>query len=86
MNVLKITDVHLEVVKMTNFMLCVLFCFYQNKKKKNAFSGGSPSSAEGVGSIPSWKAAILYASQPKKQNIKQKLCCNKFSEDFKGST
>ena len=67
MNVLKITGVHLEIVKMANFILCVLLCFVFTtiKRKKNAFSGGSPSSAEGVGSIPGWEAAIPYASQPK---------------------
>ena len=48
-------------------MCFALFCFYHNKKKKNAFSGGSPSSAEGVGSIPGWEATIPYASQPKKK-------------------
>ena len=65
MNVLKITDVHLEIVKMANFMLCVFLCFVFTtikKKKKKPSSGGPPSSAEGVGSIPGWEATIPYAS------------------------
>ena len=42
-----------------------------------------PSNAGGVGSIPGRGAKIPHASQPKKQNIKQKQYCNKFNKDFK---
>ena len=42
-----------------------------------------PSKAEGVGLIPGWGARTPRASQPKKQNIKQKQYCNQFSKDFK---
>ena len=42
-----------------------------------------PSNAEGESSIPGQGAKILYASQPKNQNIKQKQYCNKFNKDFK---
>ena len=45
--------------------------------------GTSSTNAEGAGSIPGRGAKILHASQPKNQNIKQKLYCNTFSEDFK---
>lgn len=43
------------------------------------------SNAEGVGSIPGEIAKIPHTSWPKKQNIKQKQYCNKFSKDFKKS-
>ena len=47
----------------------------------------SPSSAGGLGSIPSLGAKISVASWPKKQKIKQKQYCSKFNEDlFKWST
>ena len=42
-----------------------------------------PSNAGSAGSSPGWGAKIPYAFWPKNQNIKQKLYCNKFSEDFK---
>ena len=42
----------------------------------------SPSNAGVAGLIPSWGARIPHASQPKKQNIKQKQNCNKFNKDF----
>ena len=42
-----------------------------------------PSSAEGEGSIPVWRAKIPCASWPKNQNIKQKQHHNKFNKDFK---
>ena len=42
-----------------------------------------PSKAGGVGLIPGQGAKIPHASWTKKQNIKQKLCCNKFNKDFK---
>ena len=43
----------------------------------------SPSSAEGVDSIPGQGARIPHASWPKNQkNIKQKQCCDKFNKDF----
>ena len=42
-----------------------------------------PSNTGNVGLIPGWKAKILHASQPKKQNIKWKQYCNKFNKDFK---
>ena len=35
------------------------------------------------GSTPGQGTKIPYASQPKKQNIKQKQYCNKFKKDFK---
>ena len=41
------------------------------------------SNAEGVGSIPGEIAKIPHTTWPKKQNIKQKQYCNKFSKDFK---
>ena len=41
------------------------------------------SSAGGAGSIPGRGAGIPGASQPKKQNRKQKQYCNKFKKDFK---
>ena len=43
----------------------------------------SLSNAGVSGSIPGQKARIPQASQPKKQNIKQKQFCNKFNKDFK---
>ena len=43
----------------------------------------SPSNAGGVGSIPGRGTKIPHASGPKKQNMKQKQYCNKFSKDFK---
>ena len=43
----------------------------------------SPSNAGGMGLIPGKEARIPQASQPKKQNIKQKQFCNKFNKDFK---
>ena len=36
-----------------------------------------------MGLIPGQAAKMPHASWPKKQNIKQKLCCNKFNKDFK---
>ena len=42
-----------------------------------------PSKAEGVGLIPGWGARTPRASQPKKQNIKQKQYCRQFDKDFK---
>ena len=52
------------------------------------FPGGPvvkiPSSNAGsADSSPCWGAKIPYAFWPKNQNIKQKLYCNKYSEDFK---
>ena len=52
------------------------------------FPGGSvvkilPSNARGKGLIPSWEVKIPYASQPGKQNIKQKQYCNKFNKSFR---
>ena len=39
---------------------------------------------QGVGgSTPGQGTKIPYASQPKKQNIKQRQYCNKFKNDFK---
>ena len=38
-----------------------------------------PSNAGGMGLLPGQEAKILYASQPKHQNIKQKQYCNKFN-------
>ena len=43
----------------------------------------SLSSAGDAGSIPGRGAKIPHASQPKKQDIKQEQCCNKFTKDFK---
>ena len=42
-----------------------------------------PSKAEGVGLIPGCGARTPCASQPKKQNIKQKQYCSQFNKDFK---
>ena len=39
--------------------------------------------SRGAGVIPGQRAKILHASWPKKQNIKQKQCSNKFNKDFK---
>ena len=52
------------------------------------FPGGpvvktSPSNAGGSRSFPGWDTKIQHASQPKNQNIKQLLYCNKFNKDFK---
>ena len=52
------------------------------------FPGGpvvktSPSNAGGAGSLPSQRAKIPHALQPKNQNTKQKQYCNKFNKDFK---
>ena len=41
----------------------------------------SPSSAEGVGSIPGQGTKIPCATWPQKQNIKQKQSYNKFNKD-----
>ena len=43
----------------------------------------SPSNAGSAGSIPSKGTKIPHALGPRNQNIRQKLCCNKFNEDFK---
>ena len=44
----------------------------------------SPSSVCGDADLtPGWGARIPHASEPKKQNIKQKQYCNKFNKDFK---
>ena len=42
-----------------------------------------PSKAEGVGLIPGYGARTPRASQPRKQNIKQKQFCSQFHKDFK---
>ena len=42
-----------------------------------------PFNAGGSCSFPGWDTKIPHASQPKNQNIKQKLYCNKFNKDFK---
>ena len=42
-----------------------------------------PSSVGGTGSILGWGTKILHASQPKHQNIIQKLYCNKFNKYVK---
>ena len=42
-----------------------------------------PSNAGGMGSIRGLGAKIPHASQPKKQNIKQKQYGNKFNKDCK---
>ena len=44
--------------------------------------GTLPCSSGDAGLFPDWKAKISRASGPKKQNIKQKQYCNKFSKDF----
>ena len=61
---------------------CFLFVHHMVHKRVRTwdFPGGpvvktSPSNAGG--------AKIPHASQPKKQNIKQKQNCNKFNKDFK---
>ena len=41
-----------------------------------------PSNAGRAGSVPGRAAKIPHASRPKNQNIKWKLCCNKFNKDF----
>ena len=41
-----------------------------------------PSSARGVGSIPSWEAKIPHALGRKNQNIKLKQYFNKFNKNF----
>ena len=43
----------------------------------------SPANAGSGDLIPGWGAKIPHALWPKKQNIKQKQYCNKFSRDFK---
>ena len=42
-----------------------------------------PSSVGDAGSISGQGARTPHASQPEKQNIKQKQYCNKFNKDFK---
>ena len=42
-----------------------------------------PFNVEGAGLIPAWTAKIPQALLPKKQNIKQKQCYNKFNTDLK---
>ena len=61
---------------------------YFLKVKIRDFPGGpvvktSPSNAGGAGSIPGWGAKIPHASQPEKQNVKQKQYRNKLNQDFK---
>ena len=46
--------------------------------KTSLFSNG-----EGAGSTPGQEPKIPHTSGPKKQNIKQKQYCNKFSKAFK---
>ena len=45
----------------------------------------SPSSAEAVGSITGQGAETSHASWPKKQNAKQKHCCNRLNKNFRNS-
>ena len=45
----------------------------------------SPSRAGDVGSLPGRRAEIPHASGLKNQNVKQKLYCDKFNNDFKNS-
>ena len=61
---------------------------FPQKKKKNLapedFPDGPvvktlPSKEEGAGLIPSQGAQIPHALRLKKQNIKQKQCCDKFN-------
>ena len=64
--------------------MCLAPCQHH---ERGDFPGGpvvktSPSNAEGMGSIPGQGAKIPHASQPKKQNIKQKQHYNKFNKDF----
>ena len=42
-----------------------------------------PSNEGGAYLILGWGDKIPYASQPKKQSIKQKQYCNKFNKDLK---
>ena len=43
------------------------------------------SNARDAVSIPSRRAKIPHASQPKNQNVTQKQYCNKFNKDLKNS-
>ena len=43
----------------------------------------SPSNAGSASLIPGQRTKIPYASQPKKQSVKEKDYCNKFNKDFK---
>ena len=43
----------------------------------------SPSNAVDASLISGWGAKISHASQPKKQNLKQKEYCNRFNKDVK---
>ena len=57
-------------------------------KRAGHFSGHplvkiSPSNAGSASLIPSKGTKIPLALRPRNQNIRQKLCCNKFNEDFK---
>ena len=45
-----------------------------------------PFNSGGMGSIPGGETKIPHASQPKKQNIKQKQYSNKFHKDFKNES
>ena len=43
----------------------------------------SPSNVGDLNLIPGQGAKITHDLQPKKQDIKQKQCCNKFNKDLK---
>lgn len=43
----------------------------------------APFDEEGAGSVPGQGVKTPRASQPKNQNMKQKLYCNKFNETYK---
>ena len=60
-------------------MLCNCSSFF---KRFRDIPGTSPSNAGRARSVSGWGARIPRASQPKKQNIKQKQYCNRFSKDF----
>ena len=65
-----------------------LWLDFQSLKEGRHFPGHpvvkiSPSSAGSASLIPSKGTKIPLALRPRNQNIRQKLCCNKFNEDFK---
>ena len=63
------------------------FPHYKEMKKKLSweFPGGPvvKTSSSSAGVRVCWEAKIPHALRPKKQNTKQKQCCNKFNKDFK---
>ena len=73
---------------MCNIVIQYFYRLYSSCSHCRDFPGGlvvktSPSNAGDASSKPGLGAKIPHASLSKKQNVKQKQCCNKFNKEFK---